>query len=81
MKWWVVSVTLRRWSVRTSVLQTARDLYAPNNPGMLRDVESHHDMEAYETSSVLNLPAEMKWTVGATLPALPGANRLICWLI
>ena len=47
----------------------------------LRDVESHHDVKAYETSPVLNLPAEMKWTVGATLPALPGANRLICWLI
>jgi hypothetical protein len=27
-----VSVTLRRWSVRTSALQAARDLYAATNP-------------------------------------------------
>jgi hypothetical protein len=31
-KWWVVSVTLRRWSVWTSALQAARDLYAATNP-------------------------------------------------
>jgi hypothetical protein len=30
--WWVVSVTLRRWSFRTAALQAARDLYATNNP-------------------------------------------------
>jgi hypothetical protein len=40
--WWVVSVTLRRWSGWTSALQAARDLYAATNPkviagrGMLR---------------------------------------------
>ncbi len=34
-KWWVVSVTLRRWSQRTSALQAARDLYAANNPKMV----------------------------------------------
>jgi hypothetical protein len=31
-KWWVVSVTLRRWSGWTSALQAARDLYAATNP-------------------------------------------------
>jgi len=31
-RWWVVSVMLRRWSGWTSVLQTARDLYAATNP-------------------------------------------------
>src|SRR5687768_15856583 len=30
--WWVVSVTLRRWSGWTSALQAARDLYAATNP-------------------------------------------------
>ena len=72
MKWWVVSVMLRRWSGWTSALQAARDLYATNNPenGLLahlrppyspppprRDVEFHHDVEAYEASLVINLPA------------------------
>ena len=52
-----MSVTLRRWSDRTSALQAARDLYAANNPKWLRDVESHHDKRAYETLLVLNLPA------------------------
>ena len=53
-----VSVTLRRWSDWTSVLQAARDLYAATNRrGWLRDVESHHDRGAYETPQVLNLPA------------------------
>ena len=57
-KWWVVSVTLRRWSDWTSALQAARDLYAATNPlKWLRDVESHHDKRAYETLRVLNLPA------------------------
>ena len=60
MKWWVVSVMLRRWSGRTSALQAARDLYAANNPEWLRDVESHHDKRAYETPMVLNLPAFLK---------------------
>ena len=32
-KWWVVSVTLRRWSARTSALQAARALYTTTNPG------------------------------------------------
>ena len=53
-----MSVTLRRWSDWTSALQAARDLYAATNPRWLRDVESHHDKEAYETPLVLNLPAE-----------------------
>ena len=56
-KWWVVSVTLRRWSGWTSALQAARDLYAATNPKWLRDVESRHDRGAYETPLVLNLPA------------------------
>ena len=34
-EWWVVSVTLRRWSGRTSALQAARDLYAATNPKMV----------------------------------------------
>ena len=55
-KWWVVSVTLRRWSGWTSALQAARDLYAATNPNWFGDVELHHDEEAYETSWVLNLP-------------------------
>ena len=38
-KWWVVSVTLRRWSDWTTALQAARDLYAATNPRWLRDVE------------------------------------------
>ena len=42
-EWWVVPVTLRRWSGWTSALQAARDLYAATNPRWLRDVESHHD--------------------------------------
>lgn len=37
--WWVVSVTLRRWSDWTTALQAARDLYAATNPRWLRDVE------------------------------------------
>lgn len=32
MKWWVVSVTLRRWSGRTAALQAAHDLYVTNDP-------------------------------------------------
>ena len=53
-----MSVTLRRWSGRTSALQAARDLYAATNPKWYRDVELHHDKEAYETPWVLNLPAK-----------------------
>ena len=34
-EWWVVSVTLRRWSDWTSALQAARDLYAATNPKVL----------------------------------------------
>jgi len=34
-EWWVVSVTLRRWSERTTALQAVRDLYAANNPKCL----------------------------------------------
>jgi len=76
MKWWVVSVTLRRWSGWTSALQAARDLYVANNPGWLRDVESHHDKEAYEAPLVLNLPAILKWwTATALHRALPLARR------
>ena len=85
MNWWVVSVTLRRWSGRTSALQTARDLYAANNPVemvavrgmparqriitarsancMAPERQLHHDWRAYETPSVLNLPA-FRWKNG-----------------
>ena len=45
------------WSRRTPALQAEHDLYAANNPKWLRNVESRHDEEAYETSLVLNLPA------------------------
>src|SRR4051812_34937827 len=62
--WWVVSVTLRRWSDWTTALQAARDLYAATNPRWLRDVELHHDRGAYETLLVLILPAEVE--VGKT---------------
>ncbi len=75
--WWVVSVTLRRWSGWTSALQAARDLYAATNPRWLRDVESHHDRGAYETPLVLNLPAILKWwTATALHRALPLARRV-----
>ena len=68
-EWWVVSVTLRRWSGWTSALQAARDLYAATNPKWLRDVESHHDRRAYETPRVLNLPAiRWKWHGVPVLP-------------
>ena len=43
----------------TTALQAAHDLYVANNP-WLRDVESHHDMKAYEAPLVLNLPAILK---------------------
>ena len=32
LKWWVVSVTLRRWSGGTAALQAAHDLYVTTNP-------------------------------------------------
>lgn len=36
-EWWVVSVTLRRWSGRTAALQAAHDLYVTNDPEMVAE--------------------------------------------
>ena len=58
-----------------AVLQTAHGLYMTNNPSELRDVESHHDQEAYEATRVLNLPA-IRWKRHG-VPVLPRSRRVL----
>lgn len=57
MKWWVVSVMLRRWSDRTSALQAARDLYAATNPEMVRGRGKHDATASLSTVAERSLHA------------------------
>lgn len=70
-KWWVVSVTLRRWSGMTAALQAAHDLYVTTNPEKwLRRPDSNRRYAAYETAA---LPLGYSAVDGEKLARRPGA--------
>jgi hypothetical protein len=65
MKWWVVSVMLRRWSGWTSALQAARDLYATNNPKLVDRRGFAPRSSACKAEDLLNdRAAQVNWSRG-----------------